>query len=160
ERIAAIPGVASVGASDTLPLGRNRTWGVRAQGSENTPGSQSFAFPRIVDHHYLPAMQIPLRAGRYFDARDGASGEKAAIINESLARQLFPDRDPLGQMITQNGGTKIIGVVANVRHGSLEVAGGNEMYFDYHQLGDFSAIEMVVRSSLPSATLAREVRTA
>ena len=42
-----------------------------------------------------------------------------------------PDRDAIGQLITQDGGTTVIGVVGNVRHGSLEEAGGNEMYLNY-----------------------------
>jgi putative ABC transport system permease protein len=158
--VAALPGVQAVGLSDVLPLGRNRTWGVRAKGIEYPPGAGPTAFPRMVDEHYLQAMQIPLRAGRLFDARDTASSEKVTIINETLARSLWPDRDPIGQEITQNGGTKVIGVVGNVRHGSLEEAGGNEMYFHYRQSGDWQGMEMVVRSTRPPQSLVPEVRAA
>jgi putative ABC transport system permease protein len=152
--------VQAVGLSDVLPLGRNRTWGVRAKGVDYPPGAGPTAFPRMVDEHYLQAMQIPLRAGRFFDARDTASSEKVTIINETLARSLWPDRDPIGQEITQNGGTKVIGVVGNVRHGSLEEAGGNEMYFHYRQSGDWQGMEMVVRSTRPPQSLVPEVRAA
>jgi putative ABC transport system permease protein len=158
--VAALPGVQAVGLSDVLPLGRNRTWGVRAKGIEYPRGAGPTAFPRMVDEHYLQAMQIPLRAGRFFDARDTASSEKVTIINETLARSLWPDRDPIGQEITQNGGTKVIGVVGNVRHGSLEEAGGNEMYFHYRQSGDWQGMEMVVRSTRPTQSLVPEVRAA
>ncbi len=158
--VAAIPGVDAVGLSDVLPLGRNRTWGIRAKGVDYQPGQAPSVFPRIVDEHYLQAMQIPLRAGRFFDARDTAASEKAVIINESLARRLWPDRDAVGQIITQGGGTTVIGVVGNVRHGSLEEAGGNEMYLHYRQTGDWSGMEMVVRSARPAAALVPEVRTA
>ena len=158
--VATIPGVDAVGLSDVLPLGRNRTWGVRAKGVEYQQGQAPSVFPRIVDEHYLQAMQIPLRAGRFFDARDTAAGEKTVIINESLARRLWPDRDAIGQIITQGGGTKVIGVVGNVRHGSLEEAGGNEMYLHYRQTGDWSGMEMVVRSARPAESLVPEVRAA
>jgi putative ABC transport system permease protein len=158
--VAGLPGVQAVGLSDVLPLGRNRTWGVRAKGIEYPPGAGPTAFPRMVDEHYLQAMQIPLRAGRFFDARDTASSEKVTIINETLARSLWPDRDPIGQEITQNGGTRVIGVVGNVRHGSLEEAGGNEMYFHYRQSGDWQGMEMVVRSTRPPQSLVPEVRAA
>ena len=158
--VAALPGVQAVGLSDVLPLGRNRTWGVRAKGIEYPPGAGPTAFPRMVDEHYLQAMQIPLRAGRFFDARDTAASEKVTIINETLARSLWPDRDPIGQEITQNGGTRVIGVVGNVRHGSLEEAGGNEMYFHYRQSGDWQGMEMVVRSPRPPQSLVPEVRAA
>lgn len=160
ESVAALPGVEAVGLSDCLPLGRNRTWGAGAMNVEYPAGTYPIAYPRVVDHRYLQAMQIPLLAGRMFDERDNATAERVAIINESLARQLWPDRDPVGQMLAQFGGTKVIGVVGNVRHGSLEQGGGNEMYFDFRQGADWSAMEMVVRSSRPLASLARDVRGA
>jgi len=158
--VAAIPGVEAVGLSDVLPLGRNRTWGAGAKGVEYPPGEYPTAFPRIVDEHYLQAMQIPLRSGRYFDGRDNASGAKSVIINESLARRLWPERDAVGQVITQGGGTTVIGVVGNVRHGTLEEAGGNEMYLHYRQSGDWAGMEMVVRSRREPASLASDVRAA
>ena len=55
---------------------------------------------------------------------------------------------------------RVLGVVGNVRHGSLEEAGRNEMYIDYRQTGDWSGMEMVVRSSRPPESLARDVRGA
>jgi putative ABC transport system permease protein len=158
--VAAIPGVEAVGLSDVLPLGRNRTWGVRAKGVVYPPGQGPSVFPRIVDQNYLQAMRIPLRAGRFFDERDNAAGEKTVIINENLARALWPDRDAVGQVITQNGGSTVIGVVGNVRHGSLEEAGGNEMYLHYMQTGDWAGMEMVVRSTRPPQSLVPEVRAA
>jgi putative ABC transport system permease protein len=158
--VAMLPGVDAVGVSDVLPLGRNRTWGVRAKGVEYPPGKGPTVFPRIVDSRYLQAMQISLRAGRFFDDRDTASSEKTVIINEHLARELWPARDPIGQQITQNGGTTVIGVVADVRHGSLEKAGGNEMYLHYRQSGDWQGMEMVVRSARPAESLVRDVRAA
>jgi putative ABC transport system permease protein len=156
--IATIPGVDAVGLSDVLPLGRNRTWGIRAKGVVYRPGESASVYPRIVEQHYLQAMQIPLRAGRYFDDRDSATGPKSVIINENLARALWPNRDAIGQSITQDNGRVVVGVVGSVRHGSLEEAGRNEMYIDYRQTGDWSGMEMVVRSSRPPESLARDVR--
>jgi predicted permease len=157
-RVASLPGVDSVGLSDVLPLGRNRTWGVRAQDSPEQPATGVSAFPRMVDHGYLQAMQIPLVSGRYFDSRDTADAPRVVVINENLARTLWPDRDAVGRMITQSGGTMVVGVVENVRHGTLEEAGGNEMYFDYHQAGDWAGMEMVIRSLRSADSLAPEVR--
>jgi predicted permease len=160
QRVAALPGVASVGLGDTLPLGRNRTWGAGAEGVQYPPDEYPIAYPRIVDLHYLQTMQIPLRAGRFFDERDDGGAEKTVIINENLARKLWPDRDAIGQRVSVNGGSRVIGVVGNVRHGSLEEAGGNEMYLDYRQTGDWGGMEMVVRSSRPLDSLVPGVRAA
>jgi predicted permease len=160
RRVAALPGVEAVGLSDTLPLGRNRTWGAGAAGVQYPEGQYPLAFPRIVDHRYLAAMRIPVVAGRSFDERDDEKGPKAIVINQSLARQLWPGRDAVGRRMDQNGGSLVIGVVGDVRHGSLEEAGGNEMYFDYRQIDDWNAVEMVVRSQRPAGSLVPEVRAA
>jgi predicted permease len=156
--VTALPGVEAAGLSDTLPLGRNRTWGAGGVGIEYPEGKYPFAFPRIVDQRYLQAMKIPLIAGRYFDDRDTAQSEKTIIINESLAKAAFPDRDPLGQKIRVNDNSTVIGIVADVRHGSLEQSGGPEMYLNFRQTDDWNAMEMVVRSTRPAQSLVPEVR--
>jgi putative ABC transport system permease protein len=160
RRVASLPGVLGVGLSDTLPLGRNRTWGAGAVGVQYPEGQYPLAYPRIVDPHYMQVMQIPLVAGRFFDEDHNPQAEKAVIINESLARELWPGGDPLGRKINVNGESTVVGVVANVRHAALEDAGGNEMYLDYRQTGDWSGMEMVVRSSRPPQSLVPEVRAA
>jgi putative ABC transport system permease protein len=160
RRIAELPGVEQVGLSDTLPLGRNRTWGAGAVGVDYKNGEYPLAYPRIIDPAYLQAMRIPLVAGRYFEVGFNPKAEKAVIINESLARQLWPGLDPLGRKIRVNGTSTVVGVVADVRHGSLEASGGNEMYLDCRQCGDWSAMEMVVRSKRPAESLVPEVRAA
>ncbi len=161
QRVAALPGVESVGFSDTLPLSRNRTWGAGAVGVEYPKDHYPLAYPRLTDPHYLATMKIPFIAGRPFDEHFDPKAPKSIIINENLARTLFPDgRNPLGQKIGVNGESTIIGIVANVRHSSLEEAGGNEMYLDCRQSGDWSALEMVVRSSRSLASLAPDVRAA
>lgn len=161
-RVAAIPGVTVVGLSDSLPLSRNRIWSAGAQGVEYPPGETPGAYPRIVDDHYLRAMQIPLRSGRFFDERDRGDAEKTIIINENLARQLWPDRDPIGQVLNANSAYKVIGVVSNVRHSSLEETAGNEMYINYHQIEIpyWTSMEMVVRSTRPPESLVPDVRAA
>jgi predicted permease len=127
-------------------------------GGQYLDGKFPEADPRIVDRNYLQTMQIPLVSGRYFDARDTSDGPKVIIINESLARELWPKGNALGQKIAVNGESIVIGVVANVRNGSLEQAGSNEMYLNFTQCGDWSAIEMVVRSPRPPDSLVPEVR--
>ncbi|HEY6552257.1 MAG TPA: ABC transporter permease, partial [Vicinamibacteria bacterium] len=160
RRVASLPGVEAVGLGDTLPLGRNRTWGAGALGVKYPDGEYPIAYPRIVDHRYLQVMRIPLLTGRYFDERDDANAAKTVIINESLARRLWPDREAVGQKLAQNGGSTVIGVVGNVRHGSLEEAGGHEMYFDFRQGAGWGGMEMVLRSTRPPESLVPDVRAA
>jgi len=161
-RVAALPGVESVGLSDCLPLSRNRTWGAGAVGVNYANGKYPIAFPRIVDHRYLQTMRIPLIAGRTFAESDNEKGANVIVINESLARAAFPDgRDPIGQKLqVGRDGSTIVGIAADVRHSSLEEGGSPEMYLCFRQGNDVSALEMVVRSNRPAASLVPDVRAA
>jgi predicted permease len=165
QRIAAVPGVESVGLTDTLPLGRNREFVVGAKGESYLPGKYPTAFPRIVDQNYLQTMGIPLLAGRYFDARDISTTEKVVIINQTLARHLWPGRDAVGQIFRANWGVgecRVAGVVGDVRHSTLEEKPGGEFYLNFHQISDWGggAVELVVRASRPPESFVPYVRVA
>jgi len=160
RRIRAVPGVEAVGFSDTLPLSRNRSWEAGEVGAQYPRGKYPTAYPRLVDPGYLKAMKIPLLAGRTFDEVFNPKAEKAVVINQNFARLLWPGQDPIGRKITVNSESTVIGVVANVRHSSLEADEGNEMYLDCRQCEDWSTLEMVVRSSRPPDSLVTDVRKA
>jgi len=157
--IQSVPGVESVGLTDCLPLGRNRSWGVRAKGVTYPQGQNPVAFPRIVDSGYLQTMKIPLRSGRYFTPQDTADSQRVVIINETMARRLWPDKDAVGQIAMIGRETQVIGVVGNVKHSALDEEAGSEMYLLIPQLGSGS-VDMVVRGKLPLETLVPSVRTA
>lgn len=157
DAIEAIPGVESAGLTDTLPLGRNRAWSVRAEGQVYADGEQPVAFPRIVDSSYLQTMKIPLIAGRYFTIHDNAETDLVIIINESMVRRLWPDQDPIGQNILIGQPWRVVGVVSDVRHSSLEEEAGLEMYLPISQQGGGFAIDLVIRSEQPLESLAPRV---
>lgn len=162
--VESVPGVEEVGFSDTLPLGRNRGWGIRVVGVEYDdsnccPG----ALPRLVDPGYLQAMRIPLVEGRYFTPDDDLESAPVIILNEHAARELFPDvASPINRMLNVNGQEfRLAGVVGDVRHSSLEEESGNEMYLLVTQNPNWwGAVELVVRSPLPPESLAGGVRAA
>lgn len=159
--VSELPGVESVGLTDSLPLGRNRNWGVRAKGQTYTPETWPNAFPRMVDPGYIRTMQIPLRAGREFTEHDTADSQKALIINETMARRLWPDRDPLGQIaLVGRQEWQVVGVVGDVRHGALEQKASLEMYFPMAQNLDWGSPDLVVRAKLPVESLVPSVRSA
>jgi len=159
--VGAIPGVESLGLTDSLPLGRNRSWGIAAKGVTYTRENYPVAFPRLINPGYIRTMKIPLRAGREFTEHDGADSQKVLIVNETMARRLWPDRDPLGQ-IALNGREEwqVVGVVGDVRHGALEQVASSEMYFPIAQNRDWGSLDLVVRSKLPIQSLASSVREA
>jgi predicted permease len=151
-----IPGVETAGISDNLPLSRNRSWGISAKGVEYRPGELQGTFVFIVSPGYLPAMGMRLKEGRDFQWDDA---DPVVIINETVARKLWPGQDPVGR-IARAGGTdaRVIGVIADVHESSVEGEAGWQMYLPVTspKFGPEGA-ELVVRSTLPAGTLAKSV---
>ncbi len=162
RRVKEVPGVQAAGITDALPLGRNRTWGARAKGVTYERGQGPFAFVRIVSDGYPAAMGIPLRAGRDIAPTDTPETEPVMLVNETMARSLWPGQDPVGKYVL--GGCakerRVVGVVGDVRHLALEQASGNEMYLPLRQCRDQASSDLVVRSSLPPSQLASVIRAA
>jgi predicted permease len=160
--VKAIPGVQGAGITDALPLGRNRTWGAGAKGVVYERGRFPFAFPRMISDGYFGAMGIPLLAGRDFTPADTVGGEQVMIVNETMARALWPGQDALGKYVLGPCAKerKVVGVVGDVRHLALEQASGNEMYIPLRQCGDLPTADMVVRSAVPPAQIIGRVREA
>ncbi|MBP7778291.1 MAG: ABC transporter permease [Acidobacteria bacterium] len=155
-----IPGVDGAGITDTLPLGRNRTWGVRAKGVIYERGQQPSAYIRVVSDGYPAAMGIPLMAGRDISERDTAASDPVAVVNETMARALWPGDDAVGKVLTNVCGAdrQVVGVVGDVRHLALDQASGNELYIPMRQCNDLPSAELVLRSALPPEQLANAVR--
>jgi predicted permease len=158
RRVRETPGIVAAGITDALPLGRNRTWGMGAKGVQYERGRFPSGYVRIVSDGYFTAMGIPLRAGRDFTERDTPESERVIIVNETMAKNLWPGQNALGQYVINNGrDVRVVGIVGDVRHLALEQGSGNEFYLPLRQGGGSSA-DLVVRTTLPVATLASTVR--
>jgi predicted permease len=155
-----VPGISAAGLTDAIPLASERSWSVGAKGQIYPGGRKPEAFIRVVSDGYFEAAGVRLVAGREFTERDRASSEPVVMLNQTLARTLWPGQDAVGQMVTQNGGRRVVGVVADVRHEALEKAGGSEMYIPLRQTRDYTSMELVVRASLPPDTMAASLRGA
>jgi predicted permease len=162
RRVRSLPGIQAAGLTDALPLGSNRTWNAGAKDqSYSREQPPPPAFVHVVSDGYLKAMGIRLRAGRDFAERDAASHRPVILINETLARTLWPGRNPIGQTVTYvDVDRQVIGVVSDVRHLALEHASGCEMYLPIRQTADYSSVDLVVRTALPPSALASGVRLA
>ena len=160
RRVRDIPGVTAAGLTDALPLGRNRTWGAPAKGQVYPPGKFPSAFVRVVSDGYLKALGISLIDGRDISERDVPASEPVIVINQTLARTLWPGQSAIGQIMRACGERHVVGVVGDVRHLALEQASGMEMYLPMRQCHDISSVDLVVRSSTPPGELAAGVRAA
>ncbi len=162
--VRAISGVQAAGLTDVLPLGHNRAWGAGAKGQTYKDDEYPSAFVRVVSDGYVKAMGMTLKKGRDFTERDTVTGATPVMmINETLARRLWPGKDPIGKAIVGdcvNGDRQVVGVVGDVRHVALEENSGSEMYMPIRQCQDWGSVDVVVRSTLPLPVLSERVEAA
>jgi putative ABC transport system permease protein len=155
-RLAALPGIEAVGAVSPLPFsGDNRGSTFTIVGQPMPPaGLEPDASHLMIDSGYFRAMQIPLKSGRTFDARDRANSKPVIIVNETFARKFFPNQNPIGQNLIVGASPndpkpprEIVGVVGTSRHDTLTAEGDAEFYVPYSQDPN-RYMDIVLRTSL------------
>jgi len=162
-RMEALPGVVSVGGTTRVPLGSTSvTTSVQIEGRPVPAAELPEVQFRRAMHNYFEAMGIPIRRGRNFDPNDGPTAPPVAVINETMARRLFPNQEPLGQHVRTGPAptgtwTTIVGVIGDIRHGGLEEVPQPEMYINYLQGPPVSPF-IVLRTTGDPALLAETVR--
>ena len=159
RRTQAIPGVEAVGITDNLPMSRNRSWGIQAKGKDYRPGELKDTFVYIVSPGYLKAIGMHLSQGRDISWEDLDKKEGVVIINETVARRLWPGQDPIGRAAVAGGmDVRVIGVVADVHESSVEGNPGWQMYLS-GAASQFrpDGAQLVVRSKVPPELLASSV---
>jgi putative ABC transport system permease protein len=173
EKVQSLPGVRAVGITMSLPpnlLLITNPFVVEGQGYDRHRQAQ-LAEEMLVSPDYFRALGIPLLKGRFFSASDKVEGDKdpmLVIINETMAKQYFGGKDPIGGRI-QTGDPNpkspwetVVGVVGNVKYSGLDSGPGPTIYVPYNENGWAEwAREMylVVRSSANAPDLASAIRT-
>ena len=159
ERASSIPGVEVAGITDNLPMSRNRSWGIAAKGSQKN-NAQDFVpvFVYIVSPGYFKAMGMHLLEGRDIGWHDIADNRNVVIINETVARRLWPGQSPIGRTAIAGGAeAQVIGVIADVRETSAEENAGAQMYLPATKRFGPEGEYLVLRSKLSAAALAKTV---
>jgi predicted permease len=159
RRVEELPGVETAGITDGLPMSRNRSWGIQAKGKEYRRGELEDTFVYVVSPGYLNAIGMHLVKGRDIRWDDNNKKEAVVIINETVARRLWPGQDPIDRIALVGGSdARVIGVVADVHESSVEGEPGWQMYISATapQYGPAGA-QLVVRTKLPPAMLAADV---
>jgi predicted permease len=137
ERVAALPGVTAVGGVNGLPMTDSGTNGEFL--IDNDPTRKGYGEFRVASPGYFDAMGIRLLRGRLFDQTDGPETEQVALVSETLARQYWPDGDPLdkgiqyGNMDGDKHLLRVVGVVSDVREFGLEANPRPTVYVHYLQ---------------------------
>ena len=165
QRLEALPGVQAVGVTSHLPLTNYNLGGnVRVEGRVKPEGEQETSAPiASVNPDYFRAMGIGLRAGRVFTDLDGKGAPSVAVLSEALARELFPDDDPLGKrlVIAAAGGesTTVIGVVQDIRHQGLDQQIDLACYLSFRQTPR-PGVALLLRTGGDPRSLTTAVRAA
>jgi putative ABC transport system permease protein len=167
EKVTNLPGVTAAGITSRLPM-TGQDWGQNIF-PEGRPAAvryadQLFADTRIVSSGYFHAIGMSLRRGRAFSGEMPRPGPPECVINEALARRVWPGEDPIGKRFkigdprtpdTRQWNT-VIGVVRDSKRTGLAEPAAPEMYFQ----GSIPGMSMVVRGSAGPESLAAAVRAA
>jgi len=142
-RVAALPGVRSAAITYAIPIGGGQQWGAEFYAADK-PIPQRGQFPHMeftpVSANYLEAMGIRLLRGRWFNSADVATSSPVTIINDALARRIWPGEDPLGKRLKRGlpendtPWLEVVGVVADVKVYGFELITPMQTYVPLAQL--------------------------
>jgi putative ABC transport system permease protein len=162
DRVKALPGVQAVGLTHSMPLVGDYVLGFNIEGRpaidpSDLPSTNYYA----VTPDYFRAMGIRLVRGRVFTPQDDAKAPRIAIINETMARQHFPNEDPIGKRINITNGPdtwrEIVGIVGDIKQYGVDKATTAQSYEPFAQV-PFSSINVVIRTSGSPAALLGAIR--
>jgi len=169
RKIAAIPGVKDVGLGNAVPLRgvEHFIHEVKAETRPLSPGEAAQkADVRTASPGYFRAAGIPLIKGRDFESTDRRGSPRVVVINKTLAKQLFGDKDPIGQRVAWTGDDirslpistdwrTVIGVVGDTRDFGLDAVPSPTMFMPFAQ--EVYTGAMIVRTGADPAALTSSV---
>ncbi|HEX7630656.1 MAG TPA: ABC transporter permease, partial [Lacunisphaera sp.] len=157
-----LPGTTAVGLTHVLPMQGNYVLGFNIDGrppiaQSDLPNTNYYA----VTPGYFPAMGIRLIRGRLFTEQDNEKAPRVAIISETLARQQFPNEDPLGKRINITNGPdawrEIVGIVYDVKQYGVDRESTMQSYEPFAQV-PFNNLTAVIRTSGDARALHNAIR--
>jgi predicted permease len=162
-KLAALPGVRSVGAVAGLPLtGRRFNISFTVDGRPEVPPAQQPTMEvRIATPGYFRTIGIPVLRGRAFAESDGPDAPQVVVLSESAVRRFFPGEEPIGRTIRlglgrgrgRKAGGEVVGVVGDVKELGLAAASPPEIYLPYAQF-PIQSMDVVLRTGVPPRSLA------
>ena len=141
QRFEAIPGIEGVAVSNDLPIeGTDTTSYPTIEGQQNGADDRFLVGRHAINAGYFKALGVPLLKGREFTPRDIEGAPPVAIINDTAARRIWPDEDPVGKRFkfgdNDDPWLEIVGVVADIKHNGLDAEPSLESYAPYAQAAD------------------------
>lgn len=161
DKVDQIPGIQSAGLSDVLPLGQqNDREYFTIENRPLPPGQTLVSDFRRISPRYLNTMGIALLQGRALSDRDVLGAPPVILIDETMARQYFPNENPLGRRMRLWGQFReVVGVVSQVHHYGLEKQPEPTIYASYQQMPDKS-MALAVRTTMDTQAVVKAVKQA
>ena len=157
ETLSTLPGVTSVGAISHLPLGgRTMKQSFWIAGETTAKADERVADYRVVSPSFFETAGVELKKGRLVDDRDRESTPQVFVVNEAFARTYLAGREPVGVRLdgdNQFVKGQIVGVVASIKHRSLEFDAEPALYVSYQQSSTFPIMNFVVKTKTDPASL-------
>ena len=167
DQIKTTPGVQSAAAILSLPLSGdtfNVGRGLVREGRPMTAEEQTNARYLPITPDYFQTLQIPLKNGRVFSEHDTGDSTKVVIINETMARQLWPGENPVGRRFTiwrdEKFPREVVGVVGDTKNSLDDKEAGSQMYVPYAQDANWGSLSIVVRTAGEPTAVTGAVREA
>ena len=163
ERIKTLPGVDSVGAVSTLPMTDFDTVAFMPEDFPETTERPPDADRYVASADYMRTMGIVLKAGRPLRETDNANSTRVAVVNETLARKMWPGQDPIGKRLRLPTGEHmtslftVVGVVGDVKQYSLDHEPTMQLYVPYRQQ-PWNFMTLVVHGTAPPPDLIAQIR--
>jgi predicted permease len=163
ERLNTLPGVESAALVSHLPIeemGTNAN--ITVEGKTYPPNEGPLVEFRVVSDNYFKTANIPLLRGRLFSKEQGDSNQPVVVINEAMAKQIWPNEDPIGKRVGDDTRVTVIGVVGNVKNYGLLRPTIPELYAPYTLKNFWNDMRwnmrLMVRSKSDDGSIAAAVR--
>ena len=161
RRVATVPGVRSAAASAALPLSWVRITPVLPEGQPEVPlGQRPFVDIEAISPQWFDTMRVPLRRGRVFTSADQPQSPPVIIVNETFARQYWPNENALGRHVfigRRPQPAEVVGIAADVKNRGLEQNTQPQLYLPFPQL-PWTDMYLLVRTNVPPHSVESAVR--
>ena len=163
ERVSNLPGVESVGLISHLPIEEQGYNGnITVEGKTYPPNESPLVEYRAASEDYFRTTNIPLLRGRYFSKQEHDDKQPVIVINDAMAKHIWPGEDPIGKRVGDENPATVIGVVGDVKNFGLLRNSVPEMYAPY-TLKNFWPdmrwnMRLLVRSTVDESSIAAAIR--